>query len=75
MYHDTEVLDTRGDICPVPLLKTIKKVGAMHSNDTLKVISDHPPARRSIPMELKKRGIQFAFNEKGVEFEIIITIP
>lgn len=71
----TKVLDTRGDICPVPLLKTIKKVGTMHSRDTLKVISDHLPSRRSIPMELKKRGIQFAFKEKGVEFEIIITVP
>ncbi|MCL7475581.1 MAG: sulfurtransferase TusA family protein [Methanosarcinales archaeon] len=72
---NSEVLDTRGDICPVPLLKTIKKVGAMHSGDTLKVVSDHPPARRSIPMELKKRGIEFTVDEKGVEFEITIIVP
>ncbi|MBW6518713.1 MAG: sulfurtransferase TusA family protein [ANME-2 cluster archaeon] len=72
---NSEVLDTRGDICPVPLLKTIKKVGAMHSGDTLKVISDHPPARRSIPMELRKRGIGFTVDEKGVEFEITIIVP
>ena len=71
----SEIIDTRGDICPVPLLKTIKKLGVMHSGDILTVISDHPPAKRSIPMELKKRGIDFEFSEKGAEFEIKITVP
>ena len=70
-----EVLDTRGDICPVPLLKTIKKIAAMHSGDTLTVVSDHPPARRSIPMEMEKREIEFNFDEKGLEFEITVNIP
>lgn len=70
-----EILDTRGDICPVPLLKTIKKIAAMHSGDTLTVVSDHPPARRSIPMEMGKREIEFNFDEKGLEFEITVNIP
>lgn len=69
-----ETIDTRGDICPVPVLKTVKKLGSMHSGDTLTVISDHPPAKRSIPMELKKRGIYFEFVENGAEFEIKITV-
>ncbi|MBW6469716.1 MAG: sulfurtransferase TusA family protein [Methanosarcinaceae archaeon] len=71
----SETIDTRGDICPVPLLKTIKKLGSMHSGDILTVISDHPPAKRSIPMELNKRGINFELTEKGTELEIKITVP
>lgn len=71
----SETIDTRGDICPVTVLKTVKKLGGMHSGDILTVISDHPPAKRSIPMELKKRGIDFEFTENGAEFEIKMTIP
>ncbi|MCL7410184.1 MAG: sulfurtransferase TusA family protein [Methanosarcinaceae archaeon] len=71
----SEIIDTRGDICPIPLLKTMKKLGSMHSGDILTVISDHPPAKRSIQMELKKKNINFELTEKGAEFEIKITVP
>lgn len=70
----SETIDTRGDICPVPILKTIKKLSSMHNGDTLTVISDHPPAKRSIPMELNKREIDFEFVEKGADFEFNITV-
>lgn len=71
----SKILDTRGDICPVPLLKTIKQISTMQSGDTLTIISDHPPAKRSIPMEMRKRGIKFTSEENGVEFKFVITIP
>lgn len=72
---NSEILDTRGDICPVPVLKTIKKLVSMHSGDVLTLMCDHPPAIRSIPMELKKRGIDFELTKKGAEFEIKMTVP
>ncbi|MCL7414235.1 MAG: sulfurtransferase TusA family protein [ANME-2 cluster archaeon] len=71
----SETIDTRGDICPVPLLKTTKTLATLQSGDTFTVVSDHPPAKRSIPMELKKRGIDYKINEKGAEFEITINVP
>lgn len=70
----TQSLDTRGDICPVPLLKTVKKLGSMQSGDELIVISDHPPAKRSIPLEMDKRKIKYAIIENGPEFKIVITV-
>jgi tRNA 2-thiouridine synthesizing protein A len=68
------VLDVRGEICPVPLVETIKELKKMRKGEVLKVISDHPPAKRSIPLEMKERKQKFKLVEKGADFEIIIDM-
>lgn len=71
---NSEILDTRGEICPIPLIKTFNKLSSMKNGDELTVISDHPPTRRSIPMELTKRGLNYFLTESNPEFEIHITV-
>lgn len=68
-----ETLDTRGDICPIPLLKTVDKIEQVAEKTGVRVLSDHPPAKRSIPLEMEKRGYKAKVKESGPEFEIIIT--
>lgn len=69
-----KVLDVRGEICPVPLIKTVKEISKMEQGEILKVLSDHPPARRSIPLEMKEQGHKFRIMNRGPDFEIIIEV-
>jgi TusA-related sulfurtransferase len=73
-----EVLDVRGMICPFPLLKTLKRLEEIKEDIlkgglVLRVITDHPPATRTIPFEVSKRGLKVSVEkkEKGV-YEILI---
>ncbi len=68
------VIDVRGDICPVPLLKCVKEIKKMKKGEILVVISDHPPAKRSIPIEMTEQGNKFKIYEKGPEFKIEIVV-
>ncbi|MHC1584776.1 MAG: sulfurtransferase TusA family protein [Candidatus Syntropharchaeia archaeon] len=75
---EEEIIDLKGDVCPYPLVMAIKKV--IEVEDTLKsgalsltFIVDHPPATRSIPKEIKKRGYDVEVNKRGAgEWEIIV---
>jgi len=69
-----KVLDVRGEICPVPLVETVKQIKKMKSGEKLVVISDHPPAKKSIPLEMKQQGHRYEIKEKGAEFEIEIVV-
>ena len=53
MKVDAE-LDTSGLVCPVPALKTKKKLRGMMPGQILKVITDYKPASESVPRDLKK---------------------
>ena len=69
-----KVLDVRGEICPVPLVETVKQIKKMKSGEKLVVISDHPPAKKSIPLEMEQQGHRYKIKEKGAEFEIEIVV-
>jgi TusA-related sulfurtransferase len=69
-----KILDVRGEICPVPLVETVREIEKMNKGETLKVLLDHPPARRSIPLEMKEQGHEFRLIDKGADFEIIIEV-
>ncbi len=68
------VLDVRGEICPVPLVKCVNEIKKMKAGEVLKVISDHPPAKKSIPMEMDAQGHSYTIEENGAEFIITITL-
>lgn len=68
------VIDVRGDICPVPLLKCVREIKKMKKGEILTVISDHPPAKRSIPIEMTELGHKFKIYENGHEFKIEIVV-
>ena len=49
-------LDCMGDLCPIPLMKTKKKVQSMNVGDTLVVSIDHSCAAKNIPEWSRKLG-------------------
>lgn len=53
MKFDAE-LDTSGLVCPVPALKTKKKLRTMRPGQILRVYTDYKPASESVPRDLKK---------------------
>jgi len=48
MTHDAE-LDALGLLCPLPVLKARKRLQALQSGQTLKVVADDPAALVDIP--------------------------
>ncbi len=68
------VLDVRGEICPVPLVRCVNEIKKMKPGEVLKVISDHPPAKKSIPMEMEAQGHEYTIEENGAEFTITIVV-
>ncbi len=53
MKYDDE-LDASGLVCPVPALKTKKKLRNMTPGKVLRVITDYKPASQSVPRDLAK---------------------
>jgi len=58
-------LDCMGEICPVPLMKTKKKLASISSGDTLIVYIDHSCAIKNIPEFVKGLGHKFKIDELG----------
>ncbi|MBB6216000.1 TusA-related sulfurtransferase [Anaerosolibacter carboniphilus] len=53
----TEIrLDCLGETCPVPLVKTQKKMGTMKVGEVLIVEIDHSCAMKNVPEWAKKEG-------------------
>ena len=67
-YHDE--LDTSGLVCPVPALKTKKKLGKMKPGQILKVITDYKPASESVPRDLAKTKHKLLGVEEDEDEEI-----
>lgn len=51
-----ETLDARGLSCPMPLLKTKKKLKDMKSGQVLEVLGTDPGSKNDIPDFCKKNG-------------------
>ncbi len=62
MKYDQE-LDASGLVCPVPALKTKKKLRNMQPGKILKVITDYKPASESVPRDLAKTKHKFLGTE------------
>jgi tRNA 2-thiouridine synthesizing protein A len=45
----TETLDTRGLLCPMPVIKTQNKIKTMGKGETLLVIATDPGVKQDIP--------------------------
>jgi len=51
-----ELLDLRGEICPMPVLKTRKEIEQMQKADILEVMVDYPVAKENILRTIKQMG-------------------
>ncbi len=71
-------LNIEGEICPYPLITTIKKYQEIKENlesgkRILEVTTDHPPAYENIPREFRKKGFQVEVEKMGpAKWKIII---
>ncbi|NLD59477.1 MAG: sulfurtransferase TusA family protein [Clostridiales bacterium] len=66
-------LDCLGEACPVPLMKTEKKMAGLKSGDTLIVHIDHSCAMKNVPEWARKQGHNVEVEEVGDgEWDVII---
>ncbi len=66
-------LDCLGEACPVPLMKTEKKLGELSIGDILVVAIDHSCAMKNVPEWARKQGHNVEIEEvDDGEWEIVI---
>ncbi len=72
--QEIATLDVRGEICPYPMLRTVKELDEVRpGTPALDVLTDHPPALSTIPPEAMKRGYSVEIEEvRGGEWRIRI---
>lgn len=68
------ILDMRGEICPVPDIKTRKILETLEKGKILLVIVDYPLSAERIPISVSKMGskVLAKFSEKAGEVKIFI---
>ena len=49
-------LDTRGEICPYPLVMAQREMKRLHAGEILMVVSDYPLAAENIPRWAQEAG-------------------
>jgi TusA-related sulfurtransferase len=67
------VLDTKGLICPLPVLKAKKAIDGLEQGQVLSVISTDAATRSDIPMLVRRLGLELLDTIEGsgvIEFYI-----
>ena len=66
-------LDTRGLLCPLPVLKLRKLINSTKQKDKIKLMTDDPAAVVDVPHFCNEQGYQIleSFNENGYNLFII----
>lgn len=68
-----EVFDLRGEICPMPVLKTRAKLQQVKPGTIIEVIVDYPAAKENISRAVAKEGSEILeIIEKGKDIHIFI---
>ena len=57
-------LDARGEVCPWPVMLTMKEIHTMPSGEVLEVLIDHTPSLTNIPEAAKREGHEIVSTEK-----------
>lgn len=66
-------LDCLGEACPIPLMKTEKKMTTMEIGDVVIVMIDHSCAMKNVPEWARKQGHNVEIEEVGDgEWEVIV---
>ena len=66
-------LDCLGEACPVPLMKTEKKLASLAAGDVLVVHIDHSCAMKNVPEWARKQGFNVEVEEvDDGEWDVII---
>ncbi len=66
-------LDTKGLLCPMPVLKTQKKIKEMSSGQILEVLTDDQGAKEDFPAWCEQTGNEFlGIEEEGETIKVFI---
>ncbi len=76
MTDVNETLDVRGEVCPYPDVKSMRKAKKMNSGEVLEIILDYPLSAEKIPTSMKKKGHEVLSVEKtgSAEWKILVKI-
>jgi tRNA 2-thiouridine synthesizing protein A len=73
LADENEVLDTRGLKCPLPVLKTEKRLAELSAGGTLMVLATDPVARIDIPLYCAQNGHACETTSEGDVLRFAIT--
>ena len=65
-------LDTRGLLCPLPVLKLRKLINSIKQKDKIKLITDDPAAIVDVPHFCNEQGHQIMENFKENDYDLFI---
>ncbi|MFQ6086012.1 MAG: sulfurtransferase TusA family protein [Candidatus Bathyarchaeia archaeon] len=66
MTESDRKLDLIGDVCPYPVIYTLRELEKMRDGQILEVVTDHLPAVENVPASAEGRGHEvFEVTEMG----------
>ncbi len=65
-------LDLRGELCPIPLIKTLRALDRLKDGEKLLVLVDMPCARENVPKQMAAEGHDVEVKDGERETVIII---
>jgi tRNA 2-thiouridine synthesizing protein A len=66
------LLDTRGEKCPLPVLRMEKRLAALSDGDMLVVLATDPVAKIDIPLYCRQHGHACTLESVGEELRFTI---
>ena len=74
MQQQSKKLDLIGQVCPWPVIFTLKELKTLENGEVLEVIVDHLPSTINIPLGVKKDGHEVLSSEETDEGVFKISI-
>ena len=74
MQQQSKKLDLIGQVCPWPVIFTLKELKTLEDGEVLEVIVDHLPSTINIPLAVKKDGHEVLSSEETDEGVFKIAI-
>lgn len=74
MQQQSKKLDLIGQVCPWPVIFTLKELKTLENGEVLEVIVDHLPSTINIPLAVKKDGHEVLSSEETDEGVFKISI-
>mgnify|MGYP000070655981 FL=1 len=74
MQQQSKKLDLIGQVCPWPVIFTLKELKTLEDGEVLEVIVDHLPSTINIPSAVKKDGHEVLSSEETDEGVFKISI-
>ena len=65
-------LDTRGLLCPLPVLKLRKLLESTEQKDKIKLMTDDPAAIVDVPHFCNEQGYQILESSNGTDYDFFI---